>query len=98
MVVLESAERNMLEIKNLQEMVDVRRDIHAHPELAYEENRTAQVICRKLKEWGIPYETGIGKTGVVASIRAGSSGKAIALRADMDALPIHEQTGLPFSS
>jgi hippurate hydrolase len=91
MILLESPERNMLEIKNLQEMVDVRRDIHAHPELAYEENRTAQVICRKLKEWGIPYEAGIGKTGVVATIRAGSADKAIALRADMDALPMQEE-------
>ncbi len=81
----------MIEIKNLQEMVTLRRDIHAHPELAYEENRTADVIARTLSRWGIPHETGIGKTGIVATLKAGESSRTIALRADMDALPMQEE-------
>jgi hippurate hydrolase len=68
----------------------LRRDIHAHPELCFEEVRTADVVARKLTEWGIPVVRGLGKTGVVGIIKNGSSPRAIGLRADMDALPIQE--------
>jgi amidohydrolase len=68
----------------------IRRDIHAHPELCYEEVRTADVVASKLTEWGIPIHRGMGTTGVVGIIKAGTSSKAIGLRADMDALPMQE--------
>ncbi len=67
-----------------------RRDIHAHPELAYEEHRTAQLVAEKLSGFGIPIETGIGRTGVVGTIQNGTSDRCIGLRADMDALPMQE--------
>ncbi|WP_225785216.1 M20 aminoacylase family protein [Xenophilus sp. Marseille-Q4582] len=68
----------------------VRRDLHAHPELGYEEVRTADVVAAKLTEWGIPIHRGLGKTGVVGILKNGSSTRAVGLRADMDALPIQE--------
>ncbi len=67
-----------------------RRDIHAHPELAYEENRTADLVAEKLESFGIPIVRGLGKTGVVGTIKAGKSDRSIGLRADMDALPLQE--------
>jgi len=73
-----------------QDMTDWRRDIHAHPELGFEEHRTADIVADKLKEFGCEVTTGIGQTGVVGSLRIGNSTKAIGLRADMDALPILE--------
>ncbi|AVS92297.1 amidohydrolase [Paracidovorax avenae] len=71
----------------------VRRDIHAHPELCFEEVRTADIVAAKLAEWGIPMHRGLGKTGVVGIVHGrdgGASGRAVGLRADMDALPITE--------
>ena len=68
----------------------VRRDLHAHPELCYEEVRTADVVAARLTEWGIPIHRGLGKTGVVGILKNGSSPRAVGLRADMDALPIQE--------
>ena len=68
----------------------IRRDIHAHPELCFEEARTADVVAQKLTEWGIPIHRGMGTTGVVGIVKNGSSGRAIGLRADMDALPMQE--------
>ena len=71
----------------------VRRDIHAHPELCFEEVRTADVVAQKLTEWGIPIHRGRGKTGVVGIVKGrdgGANGRAIGLRADMDALPMQE--------
>jgi amidohydrolase len=68
----------------------IRRDLHAHPELCFEEQRTSDVVAHKLTEWGIPIHRGLGKTGVVGIIQAGSSSRAIGLRADMDALPMQE--------
>ena len=71
----------------------VRRDIHAHPELCFEEVRTADLVAAKLTEWGIPIHRGLGKTGVVGIVKGrdgGASGRAIGLRADMDALPMQE--------
>jgi len=67
-----------------------RRDIHAHPELGFEEHRTADVVAAKLAEFGIEVHRGIGRTGVVGVLRAGSSERSVGLRADMDALPIRE--------
>lgn len=74
------------------DLVDVRHDLHAHPELGFEEHRTAGVVLRCLEQWGIETHTGIGKTGLVGVIRGhqGASGRTIGLRADMDALPMHE--------
>ena len=68
----------------------IRRDIHAHPELCFEERRTSDVVAAKLTEWGIPIHRGLGKTGVVGIIRNGSGSRAVGLRADMDALPMQE--------
>jgi amidohydrolase len=68
----------------------IRRDIHAHPELCFQEVRTADVVAAKLTEWGIPIHRGMGTTGVVGIVKAGTSNKAIGLRADMDALPMQE--------
>ncbi|MBP0600449.1 amidohydrolase [Herbaspirillum sp. LeCh32-8] len=72
------------------ELQKIRRDIHAHPELSYEEERTADVVAQKLTEWGIPVVRGLGVTGVVGIIKNGDSARAIGLRADMDALPMPE--------
>jgi len=73
-----------------EQMTVWRRDIHAHPELGFEEHRTADVVAAKLAEFGIDVHRGIGKTGVVGVLRAGASGRRVGLRADMDALPIRE--------
>jgi hippurate hydrolase len=72
------------------EMTAWRRDIHAHPELGFEENRTSDIVAAKLTEFGIEVHRGIGKTGVVGVLRAGKASKTLGLRADMDALPIQE--------
>ncbi len=72
------------------ELQQIRRDLHAHPELCYEEQRTSDLVAAKLTEWGIPVVRGIGLTGVVGIIQHGDSGRAIGLRADMDALPMQE--------
>lgn len=81
----------MLELSNLDEIVALRRDIHMHPELCYEEHRTAKVVADALRGWGIETHTGIAKTGVVGVIRRGTSDRAIMLRADLDALPMQEE-------
>ncbi|WP_448118133.1 M20 aminoacylase family protein [Pseudomonas serbica] len=75
-----------------------RQDIHAHPELGFEENRTSALVARSLSEWGYEVHTGIGKTGVVGVLRNGDSPRKLGLRADMDALPIIENTGAAYSS
>ena len=75
-----------------------RHDIHAHPELGFEEARTSDFVARKLAEFGCEVFRGIGKTGVVGRLRAGNSSRTIGLRADMDALPIEEKTNLPYRS
>jgi hippurate hydrolase len=72
------------------ELQAIRRDIHAHPELSYEEQRTADVVADRLTAWGIPVVRGLGVTGVVGVIKHGTSPRAIGLRADMDALPMQE--------
>ncbi|HTT10931.1 MAG TPA: M20 aminoacylase family protein [Burkholderiaceae bacterium] len=71
----------------------IRRDLHAHPELGYEEHRTAALVAERLHQWGIEVHTGVGRTGVVGVIRGrqDASGRSVGLRADMDALPIQEE-------
>ena len=81
-----------------QEMVALRQHIHAHPELAFEEFATANLVAARLAEWGYAMHRGLGGTGVVGTLRLGSSSRVLGLRADMDALPIHEETGLPYAS
>ncbi len=76
----------------------IRRDIHAHPELCFEERRTADLVAAKLTEWGIPVHRGMGGTGVVGIIRNGTSSRAIGLRADMDALPLQEKNTFAHAS
>jgi amidohydrolase len=72
-------------------LTEIRRDIHAHPELAYEENRTADIVAAELESYGIEVSRGLGTTGVVGTLRAGTqSNRAVALRADMDALAMNE--------
>ncbi|HSN32614.1 MAG TPA: amidohydrolase, partial [Ideonella sp.] len=76
----------------------LRRDIHAHPELCFEERRTADVIAQALTDWGIPIHRGLGTTGVVGIVKNGSSPRAVGLRADIDALPITEHNGFAHAS
>jgi amidohydrolase len=73
-----------------EEMTAWRRDIHAHPELGFQEARTSDLVAAKLESFGLEVHRGVGKTGVVGVLRAGSGKKSLGLRADMDALPIHE--------
>ena len=83
----------------IEHWVKTRRDIHAHPELRYEENRTADIVANRLRELGYQVETGIGKTGVVGVLHGEMGpGKSIGLRADMDALPIQERNEFPHAS
>ena len=82
------------------DMLALRHDLHAHPELAYEEHRTGDIVAAKLAAWGYEVHRGLGDTGVVGTLRCGDhvNGKRLGLRADMDALPIRETTGLPYAS
>lgn len=82
------------------DMADIRHDLHRHPQLAYEETYANGVIKRQLSGWGIAFEDGIAKTGIVATIpgRTNKSGRRIGLRCDIDALPILEENGQPWSS
>lgn len=75
------------------EFIQIRRDIHAHPEMAFQEHRTAALVAAKLTEWGYEVTTNIGGTGVVGRLRRGHGVRTMGLRADMDALPIVEQAG-----
>src|SRR5688500_11258213 len=82
----------------LADLITLRRDLHAHPELAFEERRTAGIVASALRGIGLEVHEGIGGTGVVGVLRQGSSDRRIGLRADMDALPIVEQSGLAHAS
>jgi hippurate hydrolase len=95
-----SAQATLEKIRPLvPELVAIRRDIHAHPELGLEEHRTAALVAEKLKSWGIETTEGVGGTGVVGTIRGKLPGqRSIGLRADMDALALTEQTALPYAS
>ncbi|MBK6004609.1 amidohydrolase [Ramlibacter ginsenosidimutans] len=79
-------------------IVAVRRDIHAHPELSFKEERTSDLIAARLTEWGIPVHRGLGTTGVVGIVKNGTSSRAVGLRADMDALPMQEFNTFPHAS
>jgi hippurate hydrolase len=87
-----------LAIVEVDEFISLRRDIHQHPELAFEEHRTATLVAGKLKSWGYEVCEGIGGTGVVGVLKNGNGEMSIGLRADMDALPIQEQSGVEWSS
>ena len=80
------------------DFVALRRDIHAHPELCFEEHRTAELVARQLEGWGIEVHRGLGRTGVVGILRRGSSSRTLGLRADMDALPITEHNRFAHAS
>ncbi len=92
----------MTYIKRMQQyapdLIRIRQDIHQHPELGFEEKRTSKLIANELKSYGIDVIEGVGKTGVVGTLRRGSSIRSIGIRADMDALPINENTDLPYTS
>ena len=76
----------------LDEIIAIRRHLHQHPELSFEEEKTAQFVSEQLTSWGIPHQTGVVKTGILATIESSNSNaKWIALRADLDALPILEK-------
>ena len=76
---------------HLVELTAIRRDIHQHPEMAYEENRTADIVAENLEKWGLEVHRGLGGTGVVGTLRRGASNRSIGMRADMDALYIQEK-------
>jgi len=76
----------------------IRRDIHAHPELCFQEERTADLIAKALTDWGIPIHRGLGKTGVVGIVKNGTSSRAVGLRADIDALPMTEHNHFAHAS
>ena len=80
------------------EMVQIRQQIHAHPEMAFEEVKTSALVAERLSAWGYQVTRGIGGTGLVGQLKKGNGGKSIGIRADMDALPIIERTGLPYAS
>ncbi|MEP0883330.1 M20 family metallopeptidase [Trichocoleus sp. ST-U3] len=87
------------EIQALQPMlVELRRRLHQRPELGFREHLTAELVSQKLQEWGIEHETGIANTGIVATITGNKPGKVLAIRADMDALPIQEENNVPYRS
>jgi amidohydrolase len=76
----------------------LRRDIHAHPELGFQEQRTSDLIARTLTDWGIPVHRGLGKTGVIGIVKNGSASRAVGLRADIDALPVTEHNTFAHAS
>lgn len=80
------------------EFIQLRRDIHRHPELAFEEHRTSELVAAKLQSWGYAVQRGLGGTGVVGTLKRGHSERKLGLRADMDALPIQEATGAEWTS
>lgn len=81
------------------ELTAIRRDIHAHPEIGFEEHRTSGIVAEKLQQWGVEVHRGIGGTGVIGLLKGKTdSGRRIGLRADMDALPMEEKTNLPWRS
>jgi amidohydrolase len=87
--------------RHLAELVALRRDIHAHPELGFEEQRTAQLVADRLTAWGIPLHRGMAKTGVIGIVQgrdSGACGRAVGLRADMDALPVAEANAFAHAS
>lgn len=88
----------VLSEKYLKEVIEIRRDIHKNPELSFCEYRTSELVAKKLEELGIEVIKNVGKTGVVGVLKGSKEGKVVALRADMDALPLNEDTDLTFKS
>ncbi|MEZ2218828.1 M20 aminoacylase family protein [Rhizobium sp. RCC_161_2] len=82
----------------IDEIIELRHDLHRYPELAFQELRTSKIVASLLSSWGYEVTTGVGGTGVVATLRGGDGEKRIGIRADMDALPIEEATDLPYAS
>ena len=80
------------------ELVAIRHDLHMHPELLFEEHRTSAIVAKELTRLGYKVTTGIAGTGVIGTLASGSGSRSLGIRADMDALPIHEMTNLPYSS
>jgi hippurate hydrolase len=92
-------ERVLPEVRSIEaEMVALRQQIHAHPELGFEEHQTSALVAERLEAWGYSVVRGVGGTGVVATLTAGHGPRRLGLRADLDALPITETTGLPYAS
>ena len=86
-------------IRSMQpQLVDWRRRLHQRPELGFQEQLTSEFIAQKLQEWGIEHKTNIAKTGIVATISSNLPGPVLAIRADMDALPIQEENDVPYRS
>lgn len=87
------------EVRSVTEkLIETRRDLHRHPELGFEEERTSSVVAKHLESLGCEVRTGVAKTGVMARIRGGRPGKRVLIRADMDALPIQEENDIPYRS
>jgi hippurate hydrolase len=80
------------------ELSGIRHHLHRHPELAYKEFKTSDFVAQSLESWGYAVTRGLGGTGMVATLKAGTGARAVAIRADMDALPISEETGLSYAS
>ena len=80
------------------DLVAIRRDLHAHPEIGFQEERTSAIVAERLQAWGVEVHRGVGRTGVVGVLHGRGGRRRIGLRADMDALPIEETTNLPYRS
>lgn len=80
------------------QLIEIRRELHRYPELSFQESETAKRVAGQLEAWGISCRTEVGGHGIIADLHGSQPGRVIALRADMDALPIHEESGLPFAS
>lgn len=97
-----SATQNFCSLHDTQDLRDelsgIRHHLHQHPELAYQEFKTSDFVAQSLESWGYAVTRGLGGTGMVATLKAGTGTRAVAVRADMDALPINEETGLPYAS
>ena len=89
---------SLIDAELYEELVSIRRDLHRHPELSWQEKRTAEKVAAFLDRYHIPYRRGVAKTGIVAELPGEEDGPVVALRADLDALPVLEETGLPFAS
>jgi hippurate hydrolase len=95
---IHSGPRLALDPSLIKEFISVRRDIHRHPEMAFDEHRTSRLVAEQLEAWGYTVTTGVGGTGVVGQMVRGKGSRRLGIRADMDALPIIESTGLAWSS
>jgi amidohydrolase len=93
-----SSPSRILSAADVQELIEVRRDLHAHPEVAFEETRTSAFVAGQLRALGLEPRTGVGRTGVVATLRGARPGRTVMLRADMDALPMQEENDVPYRS